>query len=214
MESRDEASPSDAAPTRILKNSVSEFANGVGIDSAVCKKCPDLVWFGSSPFTGVSVVIRTLFLLDEFAHLGRMRPVEQGVTLAGGYGATFWLLVQSMAQLRSVYGEAAAGTFLANADVLQAFGITDWETADHLSRLAGDATVRIGATTTTARGETSHLDGERGRRLITPDEIRLLPPDRALLIVRGLSPIAARRADYRRDRRFRGLYDGNPLHAG
>src|ERR1700722_13708763 len=158
--------------------------------------------------------IRTLFLLDEFAHLGRMRPVGPGVTLAGGYGATFWLLVQSMAQLRSVYGEAAAGTFLANADVLQAFGITDWETADHLSRLAGDATVRIGATTTTARGETSHLDGERGRRLITPDEIRLLPPDRALLIVRALSPIAARRSDYRRDRPFRGLYDGNPLHAG
>jgi type IV secretion system protein VirD4 len=156
---------------------------------------------------------RTLFLLDEFAHLGRMRPVEQGMTLAGAYGATFWLLVQSMAQLRAIYGETA-GTFLANADVLQAFGITDWETAEHLSRLAGETTVPIATTTTTARGVTSVMDGERGRRLITPDEIRLLPPDRALLVVRGHAPIAARRADYRRDRLFRGLYDSNPLHAG
>jgi type IV secretion system protein VirD4 len=155
---------------------------------------------------------RTLFLLDEFAHLGRMRPVEQGVTLAGAYGATFWILVQSLAQLRAIYGETA-GTFLANADVLQAFGIADWETADHLSRLAGDSTVTI-TSTSSARGVTGIMEGERGRRLITPDEIRLLPPDRALLIVRGVPPIAARRADYRRDRLFRGLYDGNPLHAG
>jgi type IV secretion system protein VirD4 len=156
---------------------------------------------------------RTLFLLDEFAHLGRMRPVERGVTLAGAYGATFWLLVQSLAQLRAIYGETAA-TFLANADVLQAFGITDWETAEHLSRLAGETTVGVASTTTTARGVTALTEGERGRRLITPDEIRLLPPDRQLLVVRGLPPIAARRADYRQDRLFRGLYDSNPLHAG
>ncbi|HWZ59898.1 MAG TPA: type IV secretory system conjugative DNA transfer family protein [Gemmatimonadaceae bacterium] len=156
---------------------------------------------------------RTLFLLDEFAHLGRMRPVEQGVTLAGAYGATFWLLVQSMAQLRAIYGESA-GTFLANADVLQAFGVTDWETAEHLSRLAGDATVPVATTTSSTRGVTGLTESERGRRLITPDEIRLMPPDRALLIVRGVPPIAARRADYRRDRLFRGLYDSNPLHAG
>jgi type IV secretion system protein VirD4 len=156
---------------------------------------------------------RTLFLLDEFAHLGRMRSVEQGVTLAGAYGATFWMLVQSLAQLRAIYGEAA-GTFLANADVLQAFGITDLETAEHLSRLAGETTVAV-STATESRGVVRGMThGERGRRLITPDEIRLLPEDRALLVVRGLAPIAARRADYRRDRLFRGLYDSNPLHAG
>jgi type IV secretion system protein VirD4 len=160
-----------------------------------------------------NVGTRTLFVLDEFAHLGRMRPVEQGITLAGAYGATFWILVQSLSQLRAIYGETAA-TFLANADVLQAFGITDWETADHLSRLAGETTVGIASTTTTARGVTALTESERGRRLITPDEIRLLPADRALLVVRGHPPIAARRADYRRDRLFRGLYDSNPLHAG
>jgi type IV secretion system protein VirD4 len=166
---------------------------------------------------------RTLFLLDEFAHLGRMRPVEQGVTLAGAYGAAFWILVQSLAQLRSVYGEAA-GTFLANADVLQTFGITDLETAEHLSRLAGEATVGV-STASASRGVTrgrasQHqtgtglTHGERGRRLITADEVRRLAPDRALLVVRGMAPIAARRADYRRDTLFRGLYDSNPMHAG
>lgn len=166
---------------------------------------------------------RTLYLLDEFAHLGRLRPVEQGMTLASGYGATFWILVQSLAQLRGIYGEGAS-TILANADVLQAFGITDYETAEHLSRLVGDTTVAVSAASTSrgvTHGRLSHhqtgtgvTHSERGRRLITADEVRLMGADRSLLIVRGMPPLSARRADYRRDRLFRGLYDGNPMHAG
>jgi len=165
---------------------------------------------------------RTLFLLDEFAQLGRMRPVEQGVTLAAGYGASFWLLVQDLAQLRAVYGDAAQ-TFLANADVLQAFGVTDWETAEHLSRLAGETTVAVetaSASRASTNGRLAHSQAgesasrsERGRRLITPDEVRLLPADRSLLIVRGMSAIAARRVDYRTDPAFHGQFDPNPLHA-
>jgi type IV secretion system protein VirD4 len=136
---------------------------------------------------------RVLFLLDEFAHLGRMRPVEQGISLVGGYGVGFWLLIQDLAQLRAIYGENAS-TFLANAEVLQAFGINDYETAEHLSRLAGETTVET-----------------RGRRLITADEIRRLAPDLQMLFLRGHAPIAARRVSYLRDRAFRGLAEPNPL---
>jgi type IV secretion system protein VirD4 len=136
---------------------------------------------------------RVIFLLDEFAHLGRMRPVEQGISLVGGYGVGFWLLIQDLAQLRAIYGEGWS-TFLANAEVLQAFGINDFETAEHLSRLAGEMTVET-----------------RPRRLITADEIRRLAPDLQLLFVRGHAPIAARRVSYLRDRAFRGLAGANPL---
>jgi type IV secretion system protein VirD4 len=136
---------------------------------------------------------RVLFLLDEFAHLGRMRPVEQGISLVGGYGVGFWLLIQDLAQLRAIYGESAS-TFLANAEVLQAFGINDYETAEHLSRLAGEMTVE-----------------QRARRLITADEVRRLASDLELLFVRGQAPIAARRVSYLRDPEFRGLAEPNPL---
>jgi type IV secretion system protein VirD4 len=165
---------------------------------------------------------RVVFLLDEFAHLGRMRPIEQGVSLAGGYGVGFWLLVQDLAQLRAVYGESWH-TFLANADVLQAFGINDWDTAEHLSKLAGDATVRVatesrsrgvshGRLESTQAGEGRSLS-ERGRRLITADEVRRLPPGRQLLFVRGRSPIATDRLDYRHDAELAPLAAPNPLHA-
>src|SRR5260370_27492629 len=85
---------------------------------------------------------RVLFLLDEFAHLGRMRPVERDIGLVGGLGVTFWLVVQDLSQLRSTYFDTWP-TFLANADVLQAFGVNDWDTADYLSKMTGEATVQV-----------------------------------------------------------------------
>src|SRR5207302_295601 len=48
---------------------------------------------------------RVLVLLDEFAHLGRMHPVQRDIGLASGFGVTFWLIVQDLSQLKSTYAE-------------------------------------------------------------------------------------------------------------
>jgi hypothetical protein len=63
-----------------------------------------------------------LFLLDEFAALGRLQPVERAMGLMAGYGLQLWPILQDLHQLRSLYGKNA-GTFLSNAGVLQAFGV-------------------------------------------------------------------------------------------
>jgi type IV secretion system protein VirD4 len=164
---------------------------------------------------------RVLFLLDEFAHLGRLRPVQQGIGLAGGFGVTFWIIVQDFSQLRSTYGEAWP-TFLANVDVLQAFGVNDWETAEHLSKLTGDATILV-ESQSRSRGESRSaiVPGHRGaawtrseigRRLLLPDEVRRLSRDAELLFVRGRAPLCPRRLNYLTDREFRGRSDRNPLY--
>jgi type IV secretion system protein VirD4 len=165
---------------------------------------------------------RTLVLLDEFANLGRMRPIERGVTIAAGYGVTFWLLVQDVAQLRSVYGEAAQ-TFLANADVLQAFGVNDYDTAEHLSRLAGESTILVtsdnySSGVTHGRGGSSQEGAgetiaERGRRLITADEVRRMGAHEQLLFARGEAPLRVGRPDYRADKSMLAQASENPLHA-
>src|SRR5260370_4796695 len=83
---------------------------------------------------------RVLVLLDEFAHLRRIDPVQRDIGLAGAYGVRFWLVVQDLSQLRSTYPETWP-TFLANVDALQAVGVDDWDTADYLSQLTGEAPV-------------------------------------------------------------------------
>ena len=73
-----------------------------------------------------------LLLLDEFAALGPLQPVERAMGLMAGYGLQLWPILQDIHQLRSLYG-TSAGTFLSNAGVLQAFGVNDYDTADMLS---------------------------------------------------------------------------------
>jgi type IV secretion system protein VirD4 len=167
---------------------------------------------------------RVLFLLDEFAHLGRMQPVLRDVGLAGGYGLSFWLVVQDLSQLRSAYGDAAWPTFLANADVLQAFGTNDWDTAEYLSKMTGEATIRV-ASENASRGVSRggrHAPqrqqgaaltmAEKGRRLLLPDEVRRLPSAAQLLFVKGSAPHLVERVDYRTDPVLAGRADPNPLY--
>ncbi|PZQ66297.1 MAG: conjugal transfer protein TraG [Variovorax paradoxus] len=118
-----------------------------------------------------------LFLLDEFAALGRLEPVERAMGLMAGYGMQLWPILQDMHQLRATYGERA-GTFMSNAGVIQAFGVNDHATADMLSRTLGDTTIEY-TTFSSSRPASMFSDGARSqsasghvaaRRLATPDE--------------------------------------------
>ncbi len=164
---------------------------------------------------------RVLFLLDEFAHLGRMHPVQRDIGLAGGFGVTFWLVVQDLSQLRSTYHETWP-TFLANVDVLQAFGINDLETAEYLSKMTGEATILVESehhSRGVSRGPhaqrqlgTGRTRSEQGRRLLLPDEVRRLPSEVELLFVKGGAPLLVERLSYLRDRDFASRADPNPLY--
>jgi type IV secretion system protein VirD4 len=164
---------------------------------------------------------RVLFLLDEFAHLGRMQPVQRDIGLAGGFGVTFWLIVQDLSQLRNAYGDTWR-TFLANVDVLQAFGINDWDTADYLSRMTGEATIHVESEHQSrglSRGPYSNRQlgagrtrSEQGRRLLLPDEVRRLGADAELLFVKGGAPLLVERVNYLRHRRLLSRAAANPLY--
>ena len=52
-----------------------------------------------------------LYLLDEFAALGHLAPVERAMGLMAGYGVQLWPILQDVHQLRATYGQRA-GTFL------------------------------------------------------------------------------------------------------
>lgn len=52
------------------------------------------------------------------------------------------------------------------------------------------------------------------RALLTPDEVRRLAKDQALLFSPGLPAIQANRINYLNDPYFAGRYDTNPMHGG
>lgn len=77
---------------------------------------------------------KIFFLLDEFAHLGKMRTLQRDIGCAGGLGVAFWLLnAGSFAAAEHLWRNVP--TFLANADALQTFGTNDGDTGEYLSKI-------------------------------------------------------------------------------
>ena len=156
-----------------------------------------------------------LFLLDEFAALGRLEPVERAFGLMAGYGLQLWAILQDMHQLKATYGQKA-GTFLSNAGVIQVFNVADVETAGWVSKSIGSTTVATtysSSTTTANPGQWRHSHGVStstqlsGRELLTPDEVMRLDPLLALLLKPGDPPAVVLKLRYYEDAEFRGLFD-------
>ena len=147
----------------------------------------------------------TLFLLDEFAALGRLEAVERAMGLMAGYGLQLWPILQDMSQLKDLYGERA-GTFIANAGVQQVFGVNDFETAKWLSQMIGQETAGFQTDSFKPGDGPSFSNNLTGRDLLTPDEIMQLPPDRQLLRVQGQATAVAQKLHYYADPEFAGLF--------
>ncbi|MBA4013256.1 MAG: conjugal transfer protein TraG [Phenylobacterium sp.] len=156
-----------------------------------------------------------LFLLDEFAALGRLEPVERAFALMAGYGVQLWAILQDLHQLRGLYG-AQAGTFLSNAEIIQIFNVADIETASWVSKMAGVMTEHY-TTAGTSVSQTFHqpfaTHGEStsehfvARPLMTPDEILHMRSDRLLLLRPGKAVLAPWKVRHYADAEFRGLFD-------
>lgn len=147
----------------------------------------------------------TLFLLDEFAALGRLEAIERAMGLMAGYGLQLWPILQDMSQLNELYGKRA-GTFVANAGVQQVFGVNDLETAQWLSRMIGQETTGYQTQSYKPGDAPSMTQNVTGRDLLTPDEIMQMPPDLQLLRVQGSPTALARKLRYYADPEFKGLF--------
>jgi type IV secretion system protein VirD4 len=153
-----------------------------------------------------------LMVLDEFAALGRLQAIETAMGLLAGYGVQLWPILQDLSQLQDLYPHRWR-SFLANAGVVQAFGVNDAGTAEYLSSLLGTRTVIV-------RHEGRSMDGKhRGsenygpasRPLLMPHEILRLQENRQLVLIQGKAPILAERVRYYADAEFAGLFDANPM---
>ncbi|MNL08174.1 Conjugal transfer protein TraG [compost metagenome] len=161
---------------------------------------------------------RVLFLLDEFAALGRLEQVERAFGLMAGYGVQFWAFLQDLNQLKANYG-VGAGTFVSNAGVIQVFNVADIETAVWVSRTLGVGTEAFytfgetsssgsswsgqGGSTQSSSGISSTLNYAK-RDLLTPDEVMRFPDHSMILLRPGHAPLWAHKIHYYADVEFVG----------
>jgi type IV secretion system protein VirD4 len=158
-----------------------------------------------------------LFLLDEFAQLGRMPVIEDAISLVRGYGARFWLFVQDLSQLKGVYPKWQ--TFLANS-AKQFYGTADFETAKYVSDMLGQSTIEFrtmgdSSSTSFQGGGSSGTNTSQqlaARSLLTADEVMRHGSARPIVLIQGERPYSLERLNYLSDSEYSGLADANPFH--
>ena len=170
-----------------------------------------------------------LIVIDEMPRLGYLKPVMDGYTMAAGKGVHFWCFAQSISALDSTWGKEHRKTLLHLAELVQILGFprTDAEGAEELSKAIGTATFEArtenrSGTIAENRIVTANTQWQAGdsralvrERLITPDELMTLGPDRQYVIA---SPkdmprdaLHLHHARYWRREDSRDLADPNPF---
>jgi type IV secretion system protein VirD4 len=86
--------------------------------------------------------VPVLFMLDEFAHLGRLQPIETALGLAAGFGVQLKPVLQSLTQLRNIYEESGWENFLGQSGAVLGFTPNDGFSADWMSKRSGETTIR------------------------------------------------------------------------
>jgi len=84
-----------------------------------------------------SICTPVLFLLDEFARIGKIPSIENGLATLRSKKVTICILTQSLAQLDSLYGEEGRKIIADNCSYKAVLKATDADTQEYFSRLVG-----------------------------------------------------------------------------
>lgn len=159
---------------------------------------------------------KPLLLIDECPALGYLEALASGLGYLRAYAQTL-LVFQDLGQLKRIYGEHGARSFMAAAGCQVAFNVNDNETARELADSIGTTTVLSRADSASTRGllkqPTSESLSETRRYLLDPSEVRRLPAHRCLVLLSGLPALLGRKVRHYTVREWKGRWDIWPATA-
>ena len=135
-------------------------------------------------------------LLDEFANIGQIPNFDKLIATIRSREISASIILQSQSQLKTIYKDAA-DTIVGNCDVTLFLGGKEKSTLKEISELLGKETLdtRNRSVSRGSHGSSSVSYQQTGRELLTPDEVRTLDNDYALLFIRGERPVMDKKYD-------------------
>jgi len=141
------------------------------------------------------------FLLDEFANIGQIPDFNKKLSTTRSLGISISIVVQSLDQLEALYKDNYEN-ILGNCDTHLFLGSQSIKTCEYFSKSLGQKTIKFESKTKNRDKDNLTTQGislgeqRQGRDLMTIDELKRLPSDEEILLVRGLKPIKAKKAWY------------------
>ncbi len=154
-----------------------------------------------------------LFILDEFAQLNYLPPVENAMGIARGFGVQLWPILQDLNQLHALYKDRWQ-TFVGNAGIVTAFAPRDLFTAKYLSDLCGTKFLNVRSRSINDESRINWNDTPHEFARFRPEELMRMPPGQMLCIAANVPlPFFTQVQGYWQTRFGDGL-DPNPYFKG
>jgi type IV secretion system protein VirD4 len=144
-----------------------------------------------------------LVVLDEAANIAPVEDLPTIASTAASMGIQLVTVFQDLAQIKGRYGDATNTIVNNHRAKLLLPGVSDVDTLELVSRLAGDEEIDRDSVTTDATGRRSSTTAGQFRRLLPLEAARQLPPNHGVLLYGSLRPVRVRLRPWFKDRALR-----------
>ncbi len=153
---------------------------------------------------------QVLLLPDEFTAMGKVGILSKGISYIAGYGLRMLPIIQSPAQLRGVYGNDAAETFVENHALQIIFAPKNFKVAKEISDTLGTTTVKNKSRTRQLVGKASRSENasDHGRALLLPQEVMRIGKSAEILVLENCRPILCEKVTWYKDKTFKERGNG------
>ena len=158
---------------------------------------------------GGSLPVHCHFVMDEFPNVSLPDDFDKILSVMRSREVSVSIILQNLAQLKALF-EKQWESIVGNCDSFLYLGGNEQGTHKYVSELLGKETID-----TNTYGKTSGRSGSystnyqnSGRELLSPDEVRMLDNQDALLFIRGERPIRDRKYDILRHPNLKKTTDG------
>lgn len=148
------------------------------------------LFFSADHIHGGALPIPIHFLMDEFANVSLPDDFDKILSVMRSRGVSVSIILQNLAQLKALF-EKQWESIVGNCDEFLYLGGNEQSTHKYVSELLGKSTID-----TNTYGKSSGRSGNystnyqiSGRELLTPDEVRMLDNQYAILFIRGERPV-------------------------
>lgn len=148
------------------------------------------LYYQADVIHGGRLPVHVHFVMDEFANVALPDEFDKLLSTMRSREISVSIIIQNLAQLKALF-EKQWESIVGNCDELLYLGGNEQSTHEYISKLLGKETIDMN-TYGQSRGRNGSYSTNwqlAGRELMTPDEVRMLDNQYALLFIRGERPV-------------------------
>ncbi len=167
------------------------------------------LYYNADHKNGGRLKIPVRVLMDEFANVALPDDFEKVLATCRSREISINVIIQNMAQLKALFKDSWEN-ITGNCDTFLYLGGNEQGTHKYISELIGKATIdtKTRGITKGRNGSSSANYQNAGRELLTPDEVRMLDNEYAILFIRGERAVTDKKYNLMKHKNIKLTEDG------